>query len=48
MSVITAITAQNTQGVFGIQDISEDIPKIVLDPVMVSKSGFKLLSEDAK
>ena len=48
ISVITAITAQNTQGVFGIQDISEDIPKIVLDPVMVSKSGFKLLSEDAK
>lgn len=48
MSVITAITAQNTQGVFGIQDISEDIPKIVLDPVIVSKSGFKLLSEDAK
>lgn len=48
ISVITAITAQNTQGVFGIQDISEDIPKIVLDPVIVSKSGFKLLSEDAK
>lgn len=89
MSVITAITAQNTQGVFGIQDINEDmivdqiraifddikvdaikigmvsknesikaiaeslrsiedIPQIVLDPVMVSKSGFKLLSEDAK
>ncbi len=89
MSVITAVTAQNTQGVFGIQDINEDmiidqiraifddikvdaikigmvskiesikaiakslreikdIPKIVLDPVMVSKSGFKLLSEDAK
>ncbi|MDQ0151209.1 bifunctional hydroxymethylpyrimidine kinase/phosphomethylpyrimidine kinase [Eubacterium multiforme] len=89
MSVITAITAQNTQGVFGIEDISpnmikdqirvifddirvdaikigmvskiesikaigeglraiKDLPQIVLDPVMVSKSGFKLLSEDSK
>ncbi|SHH47367.1 hydroxymethylpyrimidine/phosphomethylpyrimidine kinase [Clostridium collagenovorans DSM 3089] len=89
MSVITAITAQNTQGVFGIQDIDPEIikkqievifddievnavkigmvskiesikaigeslraiknlPPVVLDPVMVSKSGFKLLSEDAK
>lgn len=26
----------------------EDLPKIVLDPVMVSKSGFKLLSDNAK
>lgn len=89
MSVITAVTAQNTMGVFGIQDIDpemiesqidvifEDIrvdvikigmvskiesiksiakalrkvknlPKIVLDPVMISKSGFNLLSRDAK
>ena len=89
MSVITAITAQNTQGVFGIQDISESIikqqidvifddievdvikigmvskiesikaiseslrklknlPPIILDPVMISKSGFNLLSRDAK
>lgn len=89
MSVITAITAQNTQGVFGIQDINPEmiskqievifddievhavkigmvskidsikaigeslrklskLPAIVLDPVMVSKSGFKLLSEDAR
>lgn len=89
MSVITAITAQNTQGVFAIQDITPDIiskqievifedinvnavkigmvskiesikaiaetlkeisnlPPVVLDPVMVSKSGFKLLSVDAK
>lgn len=89
MSVITAITAQNTQGVFAIQDINEDIireqinvifddirvdaikigmvskkesirvigetlreinnlPPVVVDPVMVSKSGFKLLSEDSK
>ncbi|KPU45540.1 hydroxymethylpyrimidine/phosphomethylpyrimidine kinase [Oxobacter pfennigii] len=88
MSVITAVTAQNTMGVFGIQDISPEIikgqidaifddievhgikigmvskiesikavaqslekikklPYIVLDPVMVSKSRFKLLSEDA-
>ena len=89
MSVITAVTAQNSTGVYGIQDISPEIiksqikvlfddihidavkigmvskiesikaiaealkevnnlPQIVLDPVMVSKSGFKLLSEDAK
>ncbi|MEG0297001.1 MAG: bifunctional hydroxymethylpyrimidine kinase/phosphomethylpyrimidine kinase [Clostridium sp.] len=89
MSVITAVTAQNSTGVFGIQDINpemiksqikvlfddididavkigmvskiesikaiadslkevKNLPKIVLDPVMVSKSGFKLLSVDAK
>jgi hydroxymethylpyrimidine/phosphomethylpyrimidine kinase len=88
MSVITAITAQNTQGVFGIQDLSLDIIEkqidaifsdfevsavkigmtsrietinliakkmkeysvkhVVLDPVMVSKTGFSLISEDAK
>lgn len=89
MSVITAITAQNTQGVFSIQDITpdmiedqikvifddirvdavkigmvskiesiksigkslrniENLPKVIVDPVMISKSGFKLLSEDAK
>jgi len=89
MSVITAITAQNTMGVFDIQDITpsmirsqikvifddikvdaikigmvskiesikaiseelrkiKDLPPVILDPVMISKSGFKLLSEDAK
>lgn len=89
MSIITAITAQSTQGVFGIMDVTpeiiekqidvifndievdaikigmvskiesieaisntlrkvENLPQIVLDPVMVSKSGFKLLSNDAK
>lgn len=89
MSVITAITAQNTMGVFGIQDVEpqmiekqidvifedirvdavkigmvskiesikpianalnkvEDLCDIVLDPVMISKSGFNLLSPDAK
>lgn len=89
MSVITAVTAQNTMGVFGIQDINpemiesqidvifddirvdaikigmvskiesikaiakalrkvEKLPVIVLDPVMISKSGFNLLSKDAK
>lgn len=89
MSVITAITAQNTMGFFGIEDISpemiksqikaifddikvdaikigmvskiesikaiseglreiKDLPPIVLDPVMVSTSGYKLLSDDAK
>lgn len=89
MSVITAVTVQNTMGVFGIQDITPDIiagqidaifddikvdaikigmvskiesikaiskslrkieklPVVVLDPVMISKSGFNLLSKDAK
>lgn len=88
MSVITAVTAQNTQGVFAIQDITPDIIKaqikaifddihvdsvkigmvskintiktiaealkkytpdcIVLDPVMVSKSGYHLLEPEAK
>ena len=89
MSVITAVTVQNTIGAFGIQDITpeiiegqinaifedirvdaikigmvskiesiksiaqslrkvQDLPKIVLDPVMISKSGFNLLSRDAK
>lgn len=87
MSVITAVTVQNTQGVFGCQDISPAIiqgqidaiftdievsavkigmvsqietihaiadkleeyqPKnIVLDPVMISKSGFPLMQEEA-
>lgn len=84
MSVITAVTAQNTQGVFAVEDISRNViakqieaifddievdgvkigmvsqvqtieviaeqlrhylPEIiVLDPVMVSKSGFHLLN----
>ena len=84
MSVITAVTAQNTQGVFAVQDISQEViakqieaifddievdavkigmvsqvqtieviaqglrkysPKnIVVDPVMVSKSGYHLLN----
>lgn len=88
MSVITAITAQNTQGVFAVQDISPEIigkqidaiftdievdavkigmvsqvasieiiseklkqynpANIVLDPVMISKSGYSLLQPDAK
>ena len=89
MSAITAVTVQNTMGVFGIQDISpeiiegqinaifedirvdaikigmvskiesiksilkalrkvSDLPKIVLDPVMISTSGYSLLSTDAK
>jgi len=88
MSVITAITAQNTIGVFAVQDILpeiiakqieavfEDIEvdaikigmvsqipsitaiagalaryqarNIVLDPVMISKSGFDLLKPEAK
>lgn len=89
MSVITAVTAQSTQGVFSIEDISSNmikkqinvifddidvnvikigmvskkesinaiveslreirnLPPIVIDPVMVSKNGFNLLSKDAK
>lgn len=87
MSVITAVTAQNTQGVLAVQDISievirkqieaiyEDIQvdavkvgmvsrsetinaisgylakyrafNVVVDPVMVSKSGFHLLQPEA-
>jgi len=88
MSVITAITAQNTQGVMAVQDVNPDIIEkqinaifddisvdavkigmvsvpetisiiatrlmhyqakpIVLDPVMISKSGFDLLQPCAK
>lgn len=88
MSVITAVTAQNTQGVFAVEDISprviekqieaifDDIEvdavkigmvskietiqviarnlrkyrarNIVVDPVMISKSGFDLLAPEAK
>lgn len=88
MSVITAVTAQNTQGVFDVQDITpsviahqieavlEDIrvdaikigmvsrpetieiiahtlkkfslPPLVIDPVMISKSGYDLLQPEAK
>ena len=88
MSVITAVTAQNTQGVFAVQDILPEIiaaqidaifddievdalkigmvsvtetiqtigkklteqkaKKIVLDPVMISKSGYPLLREEAR
>lgn len=89
MSVITAVTAQNTMGVFGVQDIEPemiesqihaifedihvdavkigmvskiesikaisdalrripDLCKVVLDPVMISTSGYSLLSPDAK
>lgn len=88
MSVITAVTAQSTQGVFAVQDIDPDIIQkqieavfeditvdgikigmvsqtetikiiaktlqqyphdpLVVDPVMISKSGFDLLQPDAK
>ncbi|MGC7872540.1 bifunctional hydroxymethylpyrimidine kinase/phosphomethylpyrimidine kinase [Desulfosporosinus sp. SYSU MS00001] len=88
MSVITAVTAQNTQGVFAVQDISREViaaqikaifedievdglkigmvsqistieviaeslknyspQNIVLDPVMVSKSGYHLLNPEAE
>jgi len=87
MSVITAVTAQNTQGVFAVQDIDVDVIEkqiaaifddiavdavkigmvsrsetirvvaaglthykpaiIVVDPVMISKSGYYLLKPDA-
>ena len=89
MSVITAVTVQNTQGVFGCQDITPEIiagqidaiftdifsvdavkvgmvsqietintiadklelykpQNVVIDPVMISKSGFDLLRPEAK
>ena len=88
MSVITAITAQNTQGVFGVEELSQEIIKnqievvfddippkavkigmvsspeiileivkglnkynpefVVVDPVMISKSGYSLLRPEAK
>lgn len=88
MSVITAVTAQNTMGVFAVQDLGEEIIKaqidaiftdivvdavkigmvsvistidaiseklkqykpknIVLDPVMISKSGYSLLKPESK
>lgn len=88
MSAITAITAQNTQGVFAVQDINPEIieaqidaifqdievhgvkigmvsqietikaigkkikqynpPNVVVDPVMISKSGYDLLKPEAK
>ncbi len=88
MSVVTAVTAQNTMGVFAVRELDVDIIKgqidclyediridavkvgmvssieiidvigeclkknravnIVVDPVMVSKSGYHLLREEAK
>jgi hydroxymethylpyrimidine/phosphomethylpyrimidine kinase len=88
MSVITAVTAQNTQGVYGVQEIDTDMVEgqiravfadirvdavkvgmvssagiiktirerllslgaknIVVDPVMVSKSGYSLLRKEAE
>jgi hydroxymethylpyrimidine/phosphomethylpyrimidine kinase len=88
MSVITAVTVQNTRKVYGVQEIDpqivfdqilylfEDIsinavkigmvssvvlietiakalkrvnpPAVVLDPVMISKSGYRLLNRDAQ
>lgn len=87
MSVITAVTAQNTKGVFGVDEISDELihgqikaifddievdavkigmlssisiiktvskslheveaKNVVIDPVMVSKSNFKLLKDEA-
>ena len=88
MSVVTAVTVQNTRGVFGIQEMTPEVvsgqidclfdditihavkigmvasvplieaiatalaerdrPPVVLDPVMISKSGFPLLQEAAQ
>lgn len=87
-TAVTAVTVQNTQGVFGIQEMTPDIvrgqirclfedmapdavkigmvssialieavaealaaverPPVVLDPVMISKSGFALLRDEAR
>ena len=63
-SAITAITVQNTKGVYGIQNVEPDRDTIkaiantlkkyqgkyqhlVIDPVMVSTSGYRLMQEDA-
>jgi hydroxymethylpyrimidine/phosphomethylpyrimidine kinase len=88
MSAITAVTVQNTQKVYAVQEMSPDIvkgqilclfedtavdavkigmvasiplieavaralaevslPPVVLDPVMISKSGYRLLNRDAQ
>ena len=88
MSVITAVTAQNTQQVYAVQEMTPQIvkdqirclfedtkihalkigmvssivlieaiagaleevklPPVVLDPVMISKSGYRLLRQDAQ
>jgi len=44
MSVITAVTAQNTQGVFGVQDISVDMIEkqidAIFDDIKVDNSSF--------
>ncbi len=87
MSVITAVTAQNTRKVYNVQELEPeivagqilclfddieihavkigmvssirliaaiadtlkkvDLPYVILDPVMISKSGYRLLKEDA-
>jgi len=55
MSVVTAVTAQNTQKVTGAFDLPADaealharsFESLVVDPVMISKSGYKLLEDDA-
>jgi hydroxymethylpyrimidine/phosphomethylpyrimidine kinase/predicted fused transcriptional regulator/phosphomethylpyrimidine kinase len=58
MSAITALTAQNTVGVHGIHPVPVDFIRlqieailsdiVVVDPVMVAKSGDSLLSKEAK
>jgi hydroxymethylpyrimidine/phosphomethylpyrimidine kinase len=88
MSAITAVTVQNTQGVYDVQEMSPKIlydqivclfddieihavkigmvssialiesiasalkavepPPVILDPVMISKSGYRLLNQDAQ
>jgi len=57
MSVITAVTAQNTQGVVAVQEITPEMiaaqidaifDDIEVDPVMVSKSGYHLLRPEAE
>ena len=37
MSVITAVTAQNTKGVFAVQDIDEDIIKGIIQSIEVPR-----------
>ena len=53
-AVLTSLTAQSTQGVTGVHVLPaflderpDAVPVVVLDPVMVSTAGSRLLAEDA-
>jgi hydroxymethylpyrimidine/phosphomethylpyrimidine kinase len=46
-TAITALTAQNTKGVFGIHDVPADFVEAELNAVIIATSGKKLLRGDA-